>query len=252
MIEHTPLVIAIAVVAAFLVGLSKGGLPMVGTISVPLLALVISPVTAAALLLPIYVASDMVGLYLYRKDFSRRNLVILTPAALFGVFLGWLFSAHLSAVVIGALVGLVGVLFCLNIWFGARYRKAAREADVPGGLFWGTLTGLTSFVSHSGAPPYQMYVLPQRLEKMTFAGTSTILFAIVNVAKIFPYWQLQQFSNYDTSLVLWLAPAAIIGTIAGRRLTLVIPDGLFFKIVQFTLMILSIKLIADYVITLVR
>ena len=54
-----------------------------------------------------------------------------------------------------------------------------------------------------------------------------------------------------TSLVLWLAPAAIIGTIAGRRLTLVIPDGLFFQIVQFTLLLLSIKLIADYVITFV-
>lgn len=250
MIEHTPLVILVATMAAFFVGLSKGGLPMVGTLSVPLLALVISPVTAAALLLPIFVASDMVGLYIYRRDFSGRNLAILAPAALFGVFLGWLFSAHLSSLVIGALIGLVGVSFCLNVWFGARYRQEARPADVPRGLFWGTLTGISSFVSHSGAPPYQMYVLPQRLEKMTFAGTSTILFAIVNAAKILPYWQLQQFSNYDTSLVAWLAPAAIIGTIAGRKLTLVIPDGLFFRIVQITLLGLSIKLIADYVITL--
>jgi uncharacterized membrane protein YfcA len=250
MIEHSPLVIAIAVVAAFLVGLSKGGLPTVGTISVPLLALVISPVTAAALLLPIYVASDMVGLYLYRRDFSTRNLVILTPAALLGVVLGWLFSAHLSPLVVGALVGLVGVLFCLNAWYGARYRKAARGADIPGGIFWGTLTGLTSFVSHSGAPPYQMYVLPQRLDKLTFAGTSTILFAIVNAAKILPYWQMQQFSHYDTSLLAWLGPAAIIGTVAGRRLTQIIPDGLFFRIVQITLLLLSIKLIVDYVIAI--
>ncbi|KFH19456.1 hypothetical protein IB60_13010 [Brucella abortus LMN1] len=123
MIEHTPLFLTVAVIAAFLVGLSKGGLPTVGTLSVPLMALVISPVTAAALLLPIYVVSDMFGLYLYRHHFSARNLAILTPSAIVGVGIGWLFSSHLSSTFIGMLVGLVGLLFCFNAWVGARYRK---------------------------------------------------------------------------------------------------------------------------------
>src|SRR3546814_8322223 len=61
-----------------------------------------------------------------------------------------------------------------------------READVPRGLVFGLLPGFTSFVAHAGAPPYQMYVVPQRLEKMAYAGTSTILFAIVNAAKLVP------------------------------------------------------------------
>ncbi|QFY63484.1 sulfite exporter TauE/SafE family protein (plasmid) [Rhizobium grahamii] len=249
MIEHTPIIIAVAVIAAFVVGLSKGGLPSVGTLSVPLLATVISPVTAAALLLPIFVASDMVGLYLYRHSYSRRNLMILTPASLVGVAIGWGFSAHLSSLFIGMLVGLVGVLFCLNAWFGRRYRASRGEADakVAPGTFWGILTGLTSFVSHSGAPPFQMYVLPQNLEKMKFAGTATILFAIVNAAKIIPYWELHQFSNFDTKLVLWLAPAAIVGTVVGKRLTQMLPDGVFFRIIEVTLLLLSLKLIADYV-----
>lgn len=252
MIEHTPLILAIAVVSAFVVGLSKGGLPSVGTLAVPLLALVISPVTAAALLLPIFVASDMVGLYLYRRDYSARNLAILTPAAIVGVAIGWYFSASLSSVFIGMLVGAVGVLFCLNAWFGERYRAArVRSADVPGGVFWGVLTGLTSFVSHSGAPPFQMYVLPQRLEKMTFAGTSTILFTIVNAVKLVPYWQLNQFSHFDAPLVLGLAVPAIIGTIAGRQLTRMLPDGLFFRLIQITLLLLSLKLIRDYIASLI-
>ncbi|AIK41797.1 MULTISPECIES: sulfite exporter TauE/SafE family protein [Brucella/Ochrobactrum group] len=248
MLEHTPLFLAIAVIAAFLVGLSKGGLPSVGTLAVPLMALVISPVTAAALLLPIYVISDMFGLYLYRHHFSARNLAILTPAAILGVGVGWMFSAHLSPTFIGMLVGLVGILFCFNAWFGALYRKSARKADVPGGVFWGVLTGLTSFVSHSGAPPFQMYVLPQHLPKLVFAGTSTILFAIVNAVKLVPYWQLQQFSNLDTSLGLWLVPAAVIGTFVGAKLTRIMPDGPFFLLVQLTLFGLSIKLIADWIV----
>ena len=108
------------------------------------------------------------------------------------------------------------------------------------------LTGLTSFVSHSGGPPYQMYVLPQHLEKMKFAGTSTILFAIINAAKIVPYWELQQFANLDVRLMLGLAPAAILGTAIGKRLTEILPDGLFFRVVQVSLLLLSLKLIADY------
>lgn len=110
----------------------------------PILAMAIPPITAAALLLPIFVASDFVGLYLYRKEFSRRNLLILIPAALVGVGTGWLFSANLSSLFIGMLVGLVGVLFYANAWFGKRFREAARPADVGRGLFWGVLTGLTS------------------------------------------------------------------------------------------------------------
>lgn len=246
MIEHTPLILGLAVLASFLVGLSKGGLPSVGTLAVPLLALVISPVTAAALLLPLYIFSDMLGLYLYRRSFSARNLMILTPAALLGVGLGWLFSSHLSSVFVGLLVGLTGMLFCLNAWFGRRFRQKARQADIPQGIFWGTLTGLTSFVSHSGAPPFQMYVLPQRLEKLQFAGTSTILFAIVNAAKLLPYWELQQFSHFDTSVALWLLPSALIGTIAGAKLTRVIPDKIFFRLVEIALFVISLKLLYDW------
>lgn len=250
MIELTPLVIATATVAAFLVGLSKGGLASVGMLAVPLMALVMSPVTAAALLLPIYVISDMVGLYLYRGDFSGRNLAILTPAAIVGVCLGWAFSAHLPSLFIGMLVGLVGLLGCFNAWVGARFRTTVRRADVPSGLFWGTLAGLTSFVSHSGAPPFQIYVLPQRLDKVTFAGTSTILFAAINAAKIFPYWELRLFSRFDTTTAFWLLPSAIAGTFAGAKLTRVIPEKLFYLLIQIALLALSLKLIADYVVTL--
>ena len=85
---------------------------------------------------------------------------------------------------------------------------------------------------------------------MVFAGTSTILFAIVNAAKVIPYWELHQFSHFDTRLVVSLAPAAIIGTVAGRKLTQMLPDGLFFRLIQITLLLLSLKLIGDYALTL--
>ena len=67
----------LAGLAALLVGLSKGGLPTIGMLAVPLLSLFMSPVKAAVLLLPIYIISDVVSVWLYRKDFSAANLKIL-------------------------------------------------------------------------------------------------------------------------------------------------------------------------------
>lgn len=250
MMMQTPAVLSLAVVASFLVGLSKGGVPTIGSLAVPLLALVMAPVTAAALLLPIFIVSDVVAVYLYRKEFSVRNLAILIPAALAGIGLGWTLGAWLSGGFIGLLVGATGLFFCANAWFFARRARPARPADISRGAFWGMLTGLTSFVSHSGGPTFQMYVLPQRLPKMVYAGTATILFAIVNAAKIVPYWQLGQFTGIDPSAALWLAIPALGGTLAGRWLTRSMPDRLFFRLVEIALLAVSLKLVWDYVSTL--
>lgn len=79
---------ALAALAAVLIGMSKGGLPIVGMMSVPLLSLFMSPLKAAVLLLPLFVISDAVGLWLYRRNYSLINLKILIPAGVAGVFLG--------------------------------------------------------------------------------------------------------------------------------------------------------------------
>src|SRR5262245_12282876 len=99
----------IANLAALLVGLSKGGLRMVGVLGTPVLALVISPVQAAALLLPIYVISDMVGLWSYRREFDRRTLSIVLPAATLGIVLGWATASLVSERMVGLMIGVIGI-----------------------------------------------------------------------------------------------------------------------------------------------
>jgi uncharacterized protein len=231
--------------AALLVGLSKGGLPTVGMLAVPVMALKISPVTAAVLLLPIFVMTDMVGVYLYRRDFSLRNVKILIPAGMAGVLFGWAVASHLSDKGVALLIGLLGVGFCLNIWLRPAPAGEGRPGSVGWGWFWGSLAGFTSFVSHAGAPPYQIYVLPQRLKKITFAGTSTIVFAAINLSKVVPYMQLRPYSMADLRTVAWLVPTALLGTVLGAWLTRHMPDTWFFRLVQVGLFSVSIKLIFD-------
>ena len=233
-----------ALAASMLVGMGKGGMPVVGMLGVPVLALAISPVTAAGLLLPVYVLSDLFGLYAYRQAFDRRVLAILVPGVTIGVGLGWATARVTPEWLVTALVGAIGTVFALRLLAGARSAVAA-EARVDRGLFWGAVTGFTSFVSHSGAPPFQIYVLPLRLPKMIYAGTNTILFAYLNAIKLVPYWALGQFSAQNLKVAAVLMPAAAGAVFLGVRLVRVLPEVLFFRLVTGALLFVSVKLLVD-------
>lgn len=239
------LYLILASCGAVLIGMSKGGLPLVGMMSVPLLSLVMSPVKAAVLLLPLFVVSDVVGVWLYRRQYSAVNLRILIPAGLMGVFVGWLTASMISDLTIKFIIGLVGVVFCLQTWFRRGQSETPQEATKIKGYFWGGMAGFTSFISHAGGPPFQIYVLPQKLPKAEFAGTATILFAIINFSKILPYQNLSPYSSDDLWKVATLIPMALLGTFLGAYLTKRINDVLFYKLVQASLFVVSCKLIWD-------
>lgn len=233
----------IACLAALCVGLAKGGLPTIGMLAVPVMSLVISPIKAAALLLPIFILTDMVGVRLYRHTFSAANLRVLVPAGLLGVLVGWATASMISDRVVSILVGSLGIGFCLNAWFGSMHQRAPKAPTVTRGLFWGGLAGFTSFISHAGSPPYQIYMVPQRLEKLTFAGTTTLVFAAINWAKVIPYANLQPYTADDLEFALWLVPTALAGTYLGAYLTKRIAEAWFFRGVQLGLFMVSTKLI---------
>lgn len=233
---------SLAITAATLVGMSKGGLPVVGILSVPVLSLVISPVVAAGILLPIYVVSDMFGLWAYRHAFNKRVLAIIAPAATVGVAVGWATASVVPESLVTGLVGLIGASFAANLLL-RRNVQPARSAAVAPGLFWGTICGFTSFVSHAGAPPYQVYVLPLRMEKAVFAGTSTILFAFINAVKLIPYWHLGQLSPANLTVAVWLMVPAAAAVFLGVRLVKVLPEKLFFRLVVWALLLVSLRLL---------
>jgi uncharacterized membrane protein YfcA len=236
----------LAGLACLLVGLSKGGLPTVGMLAVPILSLYMSPVKAAVLLLPIYIISDVVSVWLYRKDFSASNLKILIPAGVLGVFIGWLTASFTSDTAVKLMIGCMGVGFCLSTWL-RRTPQAKQAVSLKKGLFWGTMAGFTSFISHAGGPPFQIYVLPQRLPKVQFAGTATLLFAVINAAKILPYQLLQPYAYDDLLRAANLIPFALLGTVIGAYVTKRIADVWFYRLVQVGLFVVSIKLISDVV-----
>ncbi len=229
--------------AAFIVGMSKGGLASAGALAVPLLALSMDPLIAAALLLPIYIVSDLVGVWLYRREYSAPNLKILIPAGAIGILLGTLLAPLMPVAVFTLATGLIGLAYCLRAWVGKGRTAPPRSPRPLPGFFWGMLTGLTSFVSHSGSPPFQSYVMPQRLPKLVFAGTNTITFAVINLLKLPAYGALGLMDRLDPTLTGALCVAAIIGTFAGKRLAMALPDHVYLRLIEILLLILSLRLL---------
>jgi uncharacterized membrane protein YfcA len=123
----------------------------------------------------------------------------------------------------------------------------AQPAQPLKGWFWGTVAGFTSFISHAGAPPFQVYMLPQKLPKTEFAGTATIVFAVINAAKILPYQNLRPYSAETLWSATGLIPFALVGAVAGAYLTRRIADVWFYRIVQVSLFGVSLKLLVDAV-----
>jgi uncharacterized membrane protein YfcA len=240
-----------AVAAVILFGLSKGGLSGLSTLGMPLMSLVASPVRAAAIVLPILILQDWVSVWAFRRDFSLRNLIILIPSALVGVGLGWLMAARVSDEAVRLAIGVISIGFVLYMLVRERLGRApVDKPGVPSGVLWGSLAGFTSFISHSGAPPFQVYVMPQYLKPRVFAGTATMFFAAVNLIKVPPYFLLGQFSRDNLVVSAGLIPVAVLSTFAGVWLVRRVSVDKFYAIILALTFLIGVKLTYDAVLAL--
>jgi uncharacterized membrane protein YfcA len=235
-------------------GLSKGGFAGVGQMATPLLALVMPPLEAAAIFLPIMMVQDMSAVWVYRKEWDGRILAIMLPGALIGTALAGLLAAYISDAAVRVFIGVTSIIFVGYAVFGMmrQAKKPTRGGSIPGGLFWGTLSGFTSTLCQAGGPPYQVYVLAQKLPKMVFVGTTAIYFAVLNAAKVPPYLALGQFSfeGFGTSLVL--LPLALLTNQLGFWLVRRTPQELFYKITLGIMLVISIELAREGILQLMH
>jgi len=237
---------AAAIPAVLLVGMAKGGFGgPIALLGVPLMSLMISPVQAAGIMLPILVTMDGVGLYAYRGTYHWPSLRILLPSAVVGIGLGYVMAAYVTDGHVRLIVGLVALAFTLNAWFGNADAKTAYRPGPAAGLLWGAVGGFTSFVSHAGGPPFQIYMLPQRLDPKLLAGTAVIFFTVVNQVKLIPYYLLGQFSSGNLSTSAVLLPLAIFAVWIGVWLVRRVDPGAFYRLMYAAVFVVSLKLIWD-------
>ncbi|PVM93266.1 sulfite exporter TauE/SafE family protein [Caulobacter endophyticus] len=245
-----PFFYAVAIPAVILVGLAKGGFSGIGVVATPLMALAVGPVKAAAILLPLLIVQDVVGVWAYRKTWDKGLLILMTPPAAFGIFLGWALAALVSSAAVELAVGLVSILFAAQRLWAERAVKAAAAIEAGPARPWlgalcGMASGFTSQIAHAGGPPFQIYVLPRRLPRDVFVGTSAIFFAVVNWMKLPAYIALGQFTPQVLATVAVLLPVAIASTWAGVLLVRKVPAEGFYKVIYVLLILVGTKLAWD-------
>jgi uncharacterized protein len=235
----------VAVPAVLLYGIAKGGFGgPISIVSVPLMALMMPPTQAAAILLPILVVMDALVVKAYWGVFDRRALSLLLPGALVGVGIGYLSAEVMNEHYMRILIGVLSLVFGLQSLLGLK-SFASKDHHPLSGTLLGTLAGFTSFSIHAGGPPFTMYLMPKQLSPQLFAGTAGIFFAVVNVVKLAPFYALGQFTTDNLLYSLVLVPLAPLGVKFGHFLVRSSTSSFYYSVTSFCLVLLGAKLLWD-------
>ena len=233
-----------AIPAVVLLGLAKGGFAGIGILGVPLMALAISPVQAAAILLPILLVQDVVSVWVFRRDRDDRVLLQMLPGAALGVMAGFALAALVSVAMVELAVGVITLVFAVQRMRAGAATAAAVAAPLCG-VVMGAASGFTSQIAHAGGPPFQMHVVPLHMARDRFIGTSAIFFAVVNWMKVPAYWALGQFSAANLQSALVLMPLAIASTWAGVWLVKKVDAVNFYRVIHILMLVVGAKLVWD-------
>jgi hypothetical protein len=242
-----PFFYAVTIPAVLLLGVSKSGFGAgFGSLAVPMMALAVSVPQAAAILMPVLLLMDVLGMAAYRKDFDLKLLKFLIPCGLVGIVVGALLFKLLDARLVAGIVGVFTLLFL------AQRLLFPPRADSPPPPRWlgailTAMSGFTSFIAHAGGPPVNAYLIPMRLSPIRFTATMAFFFFVINLAKWLPYaWLgLLDWRNFATSLVL--LPLAPMGVWAGVRLARRISQVLFYRFLYAGMLLTGVKLVSDAV-----
>jgi len=225
-----------------------------------LMSLVISPIQAAGIMLPIMIPMDFLSIWIYRKRWDGKKLALLIPAATVGITIGGLTARWVNEDFVRLLVGIIAIAFTIHRW--RSLRQTANSASTAAtssqwrsqnkilGAFWGTCAGFTSFLAHAGSPPFQVYMIPQGLSKEFYTGTSVIFFGSVNAIKLIPYGLLGQLSVTNLSVSAVLLPLVPVGVFLGVWINRRLREDMFFTIVMTSIFIVGLKLTWDGMVNL--
>jgi uncharacterized protein len=240
-----PYFYAVSIPAVLLLGVSKSGFGAgFGSLAVPMMALAVTVPQAAAILMPVLLVMDLLGMAAFRKDVDRQLLKFLLPWGLAGVMVGALLFRWLDPRLVAGIVGVFTLLFL------AQRLLFPPRADSPppprwlGALLTAT-SGFTSFIAHAGGPPINAYVIPLKLRPVLFTGTMAFFFFFINLSKWVPYaWLgLLDLRNMVTSLAL--LPFAPVGVWVGVRIAHRINQTLFYRFVYAGMFLTGVKLLWD-------
>jgi hypothetical protein len=238
---------AVTIPAVLLLGVSKSGFGAgFGSLAVPMMALAVTVPQAAAILMPVLLLMDILGMAAFRKDFDMQLLKFLIPPGLAGIVIGALLFKLLDAHTVAGIVGLFTLLFLAQRLLFPPKVDSAPPPKWLGAILTVT-SGFTSFIAHAGGPPINAYMIPLRLSPVKFTATMAFFFFVINLSKWIPYAWLGLLDTRNMATSLVLLPIAPIGVWVGVKLARRIKQLLFYRLVYLGMFLTGTKLVWDAV-----
>jgi uncharacterized membrane protein YfcA len=245
-------------IGAMIMGLSKGGIPGAGNLTVALFALVLEDALggvgialSVGLLLPVLVSADLVSTIVYRKHVEWIHIRRLLPYFMVGVILGWLafdfFKPVERANTLKMLIGIIllGITALRFITSKLSQNKNSDSLRVP--LYYGppigVLGGIATMLANAAGPIAQFYLLTMRLPKYAFIGTSAWLFLIVNLSKVPLMFELGILNGDIFRVSAWLFLPAVIGALIAPKILRYIRQDCFEGLIWFFIVLAGIRMI---------
>lgn len=236
---------AVSIPAVLLLGISKSGFGVgFGSLAVPMMALAVTVPQAAAMLMPVLLLMDLLGMAAFRKQVDWRLLRFLIPFGLLGTVIGTLLFKLLDPQLVAGIVGIFVLTFLAKRLLFPLQPGSAPPPRWLGALLT-TASGFTSFIAHAGGPPIQAYVIALRLSPPVFTATMAFFFFTVNLSKWLPYAWLGLLDMRNLATSLALLPLAPIGVLVGVRIAHRIKPELFYKLLSVGLLLTGCKLVWD-------
>jgi uncharacterized protein len=240
----------IIIIGAFMIGLSKGGFggPVLVAMLTPLLTFSLPAGQAIGIVLPLLIFGDIFAVWIYWRKWDIRQLKLLLPAAVIGiVFGGGLLLALVNSnqnELLRRILGFFTLLVVLYKVVSGQLKSLHYEPKDWHGYLAGWAAGFGSALANVGAPPFTAYMLLQDVSPMSFLGTSSLFFALVNLIKL-PITLLnknvldvQQFLS-----IAWVLPLVPIGTWLGKKFTLWINPKAFENFMLVLLFLTSLVML---------
>jgi uncharacterized protein len=244
--ELTVPIILVAFAGVFLICFMKGafggGFAIVG---IPLLSIVMDPVTAGGLLAPLFIAMDLFSLRYWKPStWSKPDLRWLVPGLVVGIGAGYALFQLLDHRAIAILMATITLAF-VGMWFARGGEVVTRPRSAPKAIAAGVTSGLTTMVAHSGGPPLAMYLLPLGLSKQVYAGTTSMFFTVGNLLKAAPWLLLTKPAGVLWGLMAICLPAVPAGVWLGWKLHARLNQQQMYKACYSLLVVTAMKLLWD-------
>lgn len=250
---------------SLIMGLSKGGLPGAGNLTVAIYALVLEDALglvgvplSVGLLLPVLIAADVAATFLYRRHTDWKFIFRLLPFFIVGTILGWWVFDYfqdgnervrqLKYVIGGILLSMTALHFLVK-FRSARQKKAMNsdgqtpKGSIVLGVFFGLLGGVATMLANAAGPVAQLYLLAMALPKYAFIGTSAWLFLIVNIIKVPFMIDLGIITTDSMSVSWWMFIPAVIGASLGPMIVKYINQQVFERLVWFFIVVAGIRML---------